>query len=605
MIILPLIVFFQTWNLLQAWRKGQVERAFLEATLLWGANLVFLGEGLGLFSLLTSDAVALSWAFEICALELVRVRRRARWSLGAAIVSELKGKAAQLSDSVCLVCCAGIAIVLCGTLAMALLAPIMNWDSLTYHLPRVQHWIQNRNLSHYPTNITRQLFMPPWPSLAVLNLQLLDAGSDRFVNLIQWAAFAGALSVVAQIIQELGGDHRSQWFGRCFVATIPVVLMESSTTQTDVICAYWVCALAYFALHLRRGVYAAESVYFGLALGLGLCTKGTFYFLGLFFGLIGIRGIFKALPLRSALLFVGLMAALVLGINGLHWKRNWEAWGSIQGPRWAYDAMLVRNPSPVSIALNGLKNFTLQVYIPNDSIRRWVVQSVARLHEQLGVVLHEPKLIRPYQGFDLPRYPLNENYAPNPLHLAASFVAFWMALRRRGRREGELRVFTLSLVGGLILLWGCIRWLPGNSRYAAPALVLMGVPVSLYLRPMLVRNAVPGIVLVFSAFAPLFFNSGYALGLDERRIFGEAVEKISASSECVDIGLYLNENSPEYWLWSEIKERNLHFRIHGSSPMERVCAIIAHKPHRPIGHSDPLMTSLNPIWTRNGVSLYL
>ena len=29
------------------------------------------------------------------------------------------------------------------------LYPPNTWDSLTYHLPRIEHWIQNKNLGFY------------------------------------------------------------------------------------------------------------------------------------------------------------------------------------------------------------------------------------------------------------------------------------------------------------------------------------------------------------------------------------------------------------------------------------------------------------------------
>ena len=36
-----------------------------------------------------------------------------------------------------------------------------NWDSMTYHLTRVEHWMQRQTVIHYATNNVRQVSQPP------------------------------------------------------------------------------------------------------------------------------------------------------------------------------------------------------------------------------------------------------------------------------------------------------------------------------------------------------------------------------------------------------------------------------------------------------------
>ena len=48
-------------------------------------------------------------------------------------------------------------IVLTVTAFTALSSVPNTWDSMTYHLPRIEHWLQNQSLGFYPTSITRQL----------------------------------------------------------------------------------------------------------------------------------------------------------------------------------------------------------------------------------------------------------------------------------------------------------------------------------------------------------------------------------------------------------------------------------------------------------------
>jgi hypothetical protein len=83
----------------------------------------------------------------------------------------------------------GLIFVLTGLIAIV--SPANTWDSMTYHMSRVVHWIQNQGLAHYPTSILRQLHQNPWAEIAILHFQILSNG-DRFANLIQWLSMIGA-----------------------------------------------------------------------------------------------------------------------------------------------------------------------------------------------------------------------------------------------------------------------------------------------------------------------------------------------------------------------------------------------------------------------------
>ena len=65
-----------------------------------------------------------------------------------------------------------ICVILIITFFTALIYPPNSPDSLSYHMPRVMHWIQNNNVEYYPTSIPRQLFVSPFSEFVILHLQL-------------------------------------------------------------------------------------------------------------------------------------------------------------------------------------------------------------------------------------------------------------------------------------------------------------------------------------------------------------------------------------------------------------------------------------------------
>ena len=164
--------------------------------------------------------------------------------------------------------------VLAATFVGALAAAPNNWDSMTYHMSRVAHWIQNGGVAHYPTTIDRQLFLSPWAEFAILQFQGLTGG-DRWANLIQWASMVGCMCCASLIAKQLGGKWSVQLSTAAIVAAIPMGILQSSTTQNDYVTAFWFVCFVHYTLHLSSSPSSGPRVsapLAGASLGLMLLT---------------------------------------------------------------------------------------------------------------------------------------------------------------------------------------------------------------------------------------------------------------------------------------------------------------------------------------------
>lgn len=123
-----------------------------------------------------------------------------------------------------------------GTLFLAITATPNNFDGQTYHLPRIEHWIQNGSLTFYPTSIPRQNDYGPVAEVLLLHTRLL-AGSDTFYPLIQWLSMATSIAGVFRITRQLGGTDMQCCLAAVFLVTLPIGLLESSTKPTTL----WQC----------------------------------------------------------------------------------------------------------------------------------------------------------------------------------------------------------------------------------------------------------------------------------------------------------------------------------------------------------------------------
>src|SRR5262249_54797498 len=109
-------------------------------------------------------------------------------------------------------------------------------------------------------------------------------GSDAFANAVQWLALIGTIIASSLVALRLGADRGGQLLAAAFVASTPIVLLEASSTQNDLVAAFWLVAFANYALDIsasRSALRWSSYTLAGLSLGLALNTKGTAYIFAL------------------------------------------------------------------------------------------------------------------------------------------------------------------------------------------------------------------------------------------------------------------------------------------------------------------------------------
>ncbi|MGH7857157.1 MAG: glycosyltransferase family 39 protein, partial [Candidatus Binatia bacterium] len=227
---------------------------------------------------------------------------------------------------------AACACLLAGTLVGALWGTPNTWDALTYHLPRVMHWLQDASIAHYPTAIPRQLKMPPLAEI-LLSQTVLLSGGDRLVNLVQWSTYGVAALGIYAIVRSAGLPRLAGMCGALLFLSVPIAVLQASGPKNDVVtCANVAATIAFLHVgtrELRWGWIFAGA----MALGAAILTKGTSFLLG---GVIA--ALFAAVVLwrhggRNSLRAIALLALVVGVINGGHWSRNVRWFGTPLGPQ--------------------------------------------------------------------------------------------------------------------------------------------------------------------------------------------------------------------------------------------------------------------------------
>ncbi|GAB4408693.1 MAG: hypothetical protein Kow00123_21840 [Anaerolineales bacterium] len=458
-----------------------VRESLLLAAVAFGLLLTAATEILSLLRSITPRSVAAFWALVsvACAAWCIRPPRRFRWAWP------------NRAPGSVLIILASAAIPVTATALIAVIAPPNNWDSMAYHMARVVHWVQNRSVAFYPTHVPRQLYMNPWGEYAILHLQILSGG-DRFANLVQWSCMLGSLIAISQIARHLGAGARGQAMAAAIAATLPMGILQATSTQTDYVVGFWLACFVCFALTIIREHRVEWGTVLGAAgaLALAILAKATAYLFALPFLVWLGASVIKHQHARRWSVLLAIAAAVIL-VNLGHYWRNWDLYGSPIGParegKSTYYNQVVSLPALMS---NILRNTALHLETPFPAVNAFTLQSILRLHAWVGA---DPSDIRTtWAGLKFTRVSgmsRNDASAGNLVHLILTWACTALVLASPTlRRERALVRYVGCLLVAFLLFCGYLKWQPWNSRLHLPLFVLWSPPIAIAAERLLRRR---------------------------------------------------------------------------------------------------------------------
>jgi hypothetical protein len=570
--ILPLLSFILVFNYFFfeqsktacGWRK-----AFLTASIVSGVYLVFLTETLSLLKAITPTFLAAAWAIPI--LLLVPFILQKGW-YGQILLSELVKIRLSISSFLIF-----LILFVVSLLAMiSFFAPPNTVDSLVYHMARVVFWMDHNSVAYFPTNTLRQLYQPPLAEYIILHLQVLS-GTDRFANLVQWFSMVGSLVGVSLIAKQLGASRNGQLLASVIAVTIPMGILQSTSTQNDYVVSFYLICFVYFLLESRENICVRSVLFAGAGLGLAILSKVTAYIYAAPFLLVWCLFIVLKFKIKSWKPFL-LVAAMVIALNLGQFARNLDLFGNPIGPLSAsgvgeveYANELRTLPALIS---NLTRNIALHLRTSNNDINQLVDNVVHSIHNAIQLDVSDPRLTYGSNPFALKIISFNEDYDGNLLHIiliGITMVASLSSLRLR-RMKGLL-IYSLVLIAGFILFCFYLRWQPWNSRLHLSWFLLWSPVISIAFTVLFRQRWLAVLVFgctLFTLTSPWMIENKYKplMGLnsvltrnrmdqyfvslpDYQKDYAPAVKEAGQNS-CSKIGLYL-PGGWEYPAWVYLK----------------------------------------------------
>ncbi|HKS98112.1 MAG TPA: glycosyltransferase family 39 protein, partial [Rugosimonospora sp.] len=456
-----------------------VRLALTRAAVLVGAAVAVLVEVLSAVHALTVAAAVIAWSVGLVAAGVgVVLRYRRDRRAGSAV-----GIGALVARARCAWAATGrverillivLAVQIAAELVIAVVSPPNNYDSQTYHLPKIEHWVVQRDVSFYPTSIDRQLSMAPGAEYLLLQLRLLTGG-DALYNLLQLAAGLGCALLAARIAGQLGGSVRAQLLTAFVVGTTPMVALESTSTQTDLVVAAWVAALATLVLdELDRRTPLGSLALLGTGTGLVVLTKATGAVAAgplLLYWLVvqARRGVPRALAAGA------LTVALALVVAGPFLQRSYAEYGNPLGPPIQRDAISMQRHDPPAILVNTLRIAQNVLQTPSTRLNNGAAREIERLSRAMGVNPDDRSITFWGSTFPAATWLPDEDKAAFPVEalLVLGGAVVLLTTRRPATVRWYAALFWVSLLGYV----ATVKWQPWGNRLILFLLVL-GAPLA-------------------------------------------------------------------------------------------------------------------------------
>ena len=400
-------------------------------------------------------------------------------------------------------------IIILPLLLLAVFIPPNNWDSMAYHLPRVEHWIQNKNIYPYPTNIVRQVLTSPLSEYIIANFQILSS-TDAFSNLVQFASLIFILFSGTLIFSVLKISLKGQLFLLLALLSIPMMLFQATTTQTDLLASFFFLSFILFGLLSLQSDdnFKINFIFLALSLTLGILTK---YHIAIFTAPIVIYLLLDLIKKKNNnnIIFAILISILTIAVVlAPLFARNIYFFGSITGKDLFDENATIVN-STISIQnmfSNNFKHIIDFISIPINGYNNLLFSLNHTLHNVIGISENTPGNNWAGEPFTVNNH-LNEDTAGSIIHAALIIFSLFLVFKSKQRTK-LLLLFAYFFIA--FSLYGLLfRYTPFDIRLLLPVLILM-IIISTYIVYTIItnRHIINGMMFLFLIISifPVYFN---------------------------------------------------------------------------------------------------
>jgi len=309
-------------------------------------------------------------------------------------------------------------------IVVAIKFPQSTTDSMYNHLSRIGYWLQQSSLKPYEGFNTVGSTYPYINSLLML-WPIIFIKSDVLVGFVQLFSSIVIAFSIYESSSMLGFSRKSSLLSALTFLTFPIVILQSTTAQNDLLVAAFVGIAFLFLIKYFTGGTAYQIIISSLAMALAIGTKQyAFFILPGYFGLLVyyLIRVKTSTPRNRWVWLISIVSCFV--VFGMYaYLQNLLYFGSFFGDRGAIDSTVSEMVTPRiflrKLSVNSARLFTQFISCEGLplSVEYTCLETKAKLlsgvflRENFNIENKEYLLEKDYPFVISERYPLNEESA--------------------------------------------------------------------------------------------------------------------------------------------------------------------------------------------------
>ncbi len=471
-----------------------------------------------------------------------------------------------------------LGIICMGMLILSAKSITANWDSMTYHMPRVMHWIQNKSVAFYATNETRQITSPPLTEYIIMHVMLLT-GNDKFVCMVQGVSYVLSGGLVYLTARKMKMEKQYAYLAFFLFLMMPPAIAEAVTTQNDLFTAFIMLLFFYYYLdfiYCRDLTVSKENLTLAVKLGaliaMGYLAKSHVLIpMAVFIAYLGMLKILDKEKIKNIIAVC--IAGLATAAAGVcpFCIQSYKVYGSLI-PKAQTDGILPETSSIRLLIGNCYKNLAKYFSTPLvPGINDFLLKIGRGIEKIFRIDINDAAIAR--SEFELPDEigVYHHDMAANPLVLCLiGLVLIGLLFKMCSRPKPETGMFICTVVSLLVTSTASV-YSPWKVRYFLPVSAVAIIFACFFMerikREYKWKEFFVGFIICLGALsgygafhytkeavqAGYYGNEdgpySYFVNYKVRGSFND-IETYIETEEYQNIGLYIRSDTYEYPLWA-------------------------------------------------------